>query len=146
MIIKYLAIFIVLYFISNIGFWSYQEYIHYEDMQTIRSLGNAINLTRVSIDEKAQEISTRKSVIEAEKVVLDKLIIDKKFNEYNALVGDYNNAVKDVNTIVDEYENLVDIHNENVMIINDLILTAGKRDYLFPIQSYTPELYRELQK
>lgn len=145
-IIKYLSIFLVFYFMSNMAYWGYQEYIYYEDMQTIRSLSNVINLARVSIDEKAQMLNNKRDAIEVEKVRLDKLVTERRLTEYNALVDDYNNNVVDVNNTLNEYRDLITLHNENVTIINDLIIQSGKRDYLFPIQSYTPELYTELKE
>jgi hypothetical protein len=143
-ILKYLSIFLVLYFISNVAYWSYQEYVNYEDMQTVRSLGNTINITRVSIEEKEQSIARSRQQLDEEKVKLDKLVNDKKFAQYNESVGVYNELVNNLNEEIEEYDELIDLHNKNVNIVNDLIVTAGTRKYLFPINTYTPELYREI--
>lgn len=143
-ILKYLFIFLSLYFIGNVVFWGYQEYINYEDTQTIRSLGNTINIARVNIEEKEQDIKRKRTIIDEEKVKLDRFITDKKFAQYNELVGEYNDKVNILNNSIEEYDELINIHNENVRIVNDLIVKAGTRKYLFPIESYTPELYKEI--
>ena len=136
-ILKYLFIFLVLYFISNVAYWGYQEYIYYEDMQTIRSLGNTINIAIVTIEEKEQSLARSKQKLNEEKIKLDKLVVDKKFAEYNELVSDLNAAIE-------EYNALIALGNQNVAIVNELIVKSGTRQYLFPIDSYTPELYREI--
>ena len=144
-ILKYLLIFLSLYFISNVGFWSYQEYVNAEDMQTIKSLGNTINIARVTIEEKEQSLKRERDIVDEKKVELDKLINDKKFAQYNELVGEYNDKVNILNSSIEEYDELINIHNENVKIVNELIIKAGTRKYLFPLSSYTPELYKEIQ-
>ncbi len=143
-ILKYLLIFLALYFISNVVFWGYQEYVNYEDIQSIRSLGNTINIARVTIEEKEQDIKRNRTLVDEEKVKLDKLIIDKKLAQYNELVEEYNDSINDVNTSIEEYEELINLHNENVKIVNELIIKSGTRKYLFPLESYTPELYKEI--
>lgn len=143
-ILKYLFIFLSLYFIANVSFWGYQEYINYEDIQTIKSLGNTINIARVNIEEKEQNIKRKRTIIDEEKAKLDRLITDKKFAQYNELIGNYNDQVNDLNTSIEEYDELINLHNENVRIVNDLIVKAGTRHYLFPLESYTPELYKEI--
>jgi len=143
-ILKYLFIFLVLYFISNVAFWSYQEYLNSEDMQSIRNLGNTVNIARVNIEEKEQSLSRKRTLVDEEKVKLDKLITDKKFAQYNELVGDYNDKVNDLNKSIEEYDALINLHNENVDIVNELIIKAGTRKYLFPLESYTPELYKKI--
>jgi DNA repair ATPase RecN len=143
-ILKYLLIFLALYFISNVVFWGYQEYVNYEDIQSIRSLGNTINIARVTIEEKEQDIKRNRTLVDEKKVKLDKLIIDKKLAQYNELVEEYNDSINDVNTSIEEYEELINLHNENVKIVNELIIKSGTRKYLFPLESYTPELYKEI--
>ena len=143
-ILKYLFIFLVLYFISNVAFWSYQEYLNSEDMQSIRNLGNTVNIARVNIEEKEQSLSRKRTLVDEEKVKLDKLITDKKFAQSNELVGDYNDKVNDLNKSIEEYDALINLHNENVDIVNELIIKAGTRKYLFPLESYTPELYKKI--
>jgi len=144
-IIKYLILFFILYFIANVGLWSYQEYVNAEDMQTIKSIGNTINIARVSIQEKEQNLNIKKKSLNEQKVILDNLYTDKKFAQYNELVLDYNKSVNDVNNTIQEYDELINIHNENVRIVNELIIKSGTRKYLFPLSSYTPELYKEIQ-
>lgn len=143
-ILKYLSIFLVLYFISNVAYWSYQEYVNYEDMQTVRSLGNTINIARVNIEEKGQNIARSRQQLDEEKVKLDKLVNDKKFAQYNESIGEYNELVNNLNEAIEEYDALIELHNQNVKIVNDLIVKSGTRKYLFPIDTYTPELYREI--
>ena len=143
-ILKYLLIFLSLYFIANVVFWSYQEYINYEDMQSIRSLGNTINIARVNIEEKEQDIKRKRTIIDEEKTKLDKLITDKKFAQYNESLKYYNDKVNSLNISIEEYDELINLHNENVDIVNDLIIKAGTRKYLFPLESYTPELYKKI--
>jgi hypothetical protein len=143
-ILKYLFIFLALYFISNVAFWSYQEYVNSEDMQSIKNLGNTINIARVTIEEQEQNLSRKRTLVDEEKVELDKLITDKKFAQYNELVGGYNDKVNDLNTSIEEYDALINLYNENVKIVNELIIKAGTRKYLFPLKSYTPELYKEI--
>jgi len=143
-ILKYLFIFLVLYFISNVAYWGYQEYIYYEDMQTIRSLGNTINIAIVTIEEKEQSLARSKQKLNEEKIKLDKLVVDKKFAQYNELIGEYNELVSDLNAAIEEYNALIALGNQNVAIVNELIVKSGTRQYLFPIDSYTPELYREI--
>jgi hypothetical protein len=142
-ILKYLFIFLSLYFIGNVVFWGYQEYINSEDMQTIKTMGNTINIARVTIEEKEQDIKRKRTLVDEEKVKLDKLINDKKFAQYNELVKDYNDQVNNLNISIEEYDELIKLHNENVDIVNDLIIKAGTRKYLFPLESYTPELYKK---
>jgi hypothetical protein len=143
-ILKYLFIFLALYFISNVAFWSYQEYVNSEDMQSIKNLGNTINIARVTIEEQEQNLSRKRTLVDEEKVELDKLITDKKFAQYNELVGGYNDKVNDLNTSIEEYDALINLYNENVKIVNELIIKAGTRKYLFPLESYTPELYKKI--
>jgi hypothetical protein len=143
-IIKYLILFFILYFIANVGFWSYQEYVNSEDMQTIKSIGNTINIARVTIEEKDQSLKRERDIVDEKKVELDKLIIDKRFAQYNELVGEYNDKVNILNNSIEEYDELINIHNENVRIVNELIIKSGTRKYLFPLSSYTPELYKEI--
>lgn len=143
-ILKYLSIFLVLYFISNVAYWGYQEYIYYEDMQTIRSLGNTINIARVTMEEKKQGLARSKQKLNEEKIKLDKLIVDKKFAQYNELIGEYNELVSNLNAMIKDYDEFIELHNQNVKIVNELIVKSGTRQYLFPIDSYTPELYREI--
>lgn len=143
-ILKYLSIFLVLYFISNVAYWGYQEYVNYEDMQTVRSLGNTINITRVTIEEKEQSIARSRQQLDEEKVKLDKLVNDKKFAQYNESIEEYNKLVNNLNEAIEEYDALIELHNQNVKIVNDLIVKSGTRKYLFPIDTYTPELYREI--
>ena len=143
-ILKYLSIFLVLYFISNVAYWGYQEYIYYEDMQTIQSLGNIINIARVTMEEKKQGLARSKQKLNEEKIKLDKLIVDKKFAQYNELIGEYNELVSNLNAMIKDYDEFIELHNQNVKIVNELIVKSGTRQYLFPIDSYTPELYREI--
>jgi len=143
-ILKYLILFLVIYLTGNIAYWGYQEYINYDDMQSIRSLGNTINIARVSIEEKDQSLERQKKSLDEDKLNLDNLLVDKKYIQYNELVIEYNKAVNELNLSIQEYDDLVNIHNQNVKIVNDLIIKSGTRKYLFPIQAYTPELYREL--
>lgn len=143
-ILKYLSIFLVLYFISNVAYWGYQEYIYYEDMQTIQSLGNTINIARVTMEEKKQSLARSKQKLNEEKIKLDKLIVNKKFAQYNELIGEYNELVSNLNAMIKDYDEFIELHNQNVKIVNELIVKSGTRQYLFPIDSYTPELYREI--
>lgn len=143
-ILKYLSIFLVLYFISNVAYWGYQEYIYYEDMQTIRSLGNTINIARVTMEEKEQGLARSKQKLNEEKIKLDKLVVDKKFAQYNELIGEYNELVSNLNEMIKDYDAFIELYNQNVKIVNELIVKSGTRQYLFPIDSYTPELYREI--
>ena len=143
-ILKYLLIFLVFYFISNAAFWWYQEYIFADDMQTIKSLGKTINIERVSIEEKDQSLEKLKTSLDEEKLTVDKLFADKKYAQYNNIIVEYNKSINEFNTSVKEYENLVEIHNKNVRTVNELIIKSGTRQYLFPLQSYTPELYKEI--
>jgi|694.fasta_scaffold13346_12 hypothetical protein len=143
-ILKYLLIFLVFYFISNAAFWWYQEDVNYDDMQTIKSLGKTINIERVSIEEKDQSLEKLKTSLDEEKLTVDKLFADKKYAQYNKIIVEYNKSINEFNTSVKEYENLVDIHNKNVRTVNELIIKSGTRKYLFPLQSYTPELYKEI--
>jgi len=113
-------------------------------VQNIKSLGNTINITRVNIEEKDRSLEIQKKFLDEERLKLDNLLADKKYNQYNELILDYNKEINEFNLSLKEYENLVNMHNQNVKIINDLIIKSGTRKYLFPIQSYTPELYREL--
>jgi hypothetical protein len=142
-ILKYLLIFLVFYFISNVAFWWYQEDVNYDDMQTIKSLGKTINIERVSIEEKDQSLEKLKTSLDEEKLIVDKLFADKKYAQYNKIIVEYK-SINEFNTSVKEYENLVDIHNKNVRTVNELIIKSGTRKYLFPLQSYTPELYKEI--
>jgi predicted nucleic acid-binding Zn-ribbon protein len=114
-------------------------------MQTIRSLGNTINIARVTIDEKEQSIARSRQKLDEEKVKLDKLVNDKKFAQYNESIGEYNELVDNLNQSIEEYDELIELHNQNVKIVNDLIVKSGTRKYLFPIDEYTPELYREIK-
>jgi hypothetical protein len=113
-------------------------------MQSIRNLGNTVNIARVNIEEKEQSLSRKRTLVDEEKVKLDKLITDKKFAQSNELVGDYNDKVNDLNKSIEEYDALINLHNENVDIVNELIIKAGTRKYLFPLESYTPELYKKI--
>lgn len=144
MIIKYLVLFLALYLASNIAYWSYQEYIYSDDMQDIKSLGNIINIARVSIEEKDQSIERQQKILDEDKIVLDQLLADKKYAQYNELVPKYNQAVNEFNLAIKEYEDLVNIHNQNVDKVNEIILNSGNRKYIFPIKSYTPELYKKI--
>lgn len=143
-ILKYLILFLGVYFIINITYWGYQEYVNYEDMQTVRSLGNKINIARVTIEEKEETIAKLRRQLDKEKVKLDKLVNDKKFAQYNEYIGEYNELVNNLNELIEEYDALIELHNQNVKIVNDLIVKSGTRKYLFPIDTYTPELYREI--
>lgn len=143
-ILKYLILFLTLYFTANMAYWSYQEYIFADDMQNIKSLGNTINIARVSIEEKNQTLERQKKSLDEEKTKLDQLLVDKKYAQYNELVLEYNKNVNELNLSIQEYEDLVDIHNQNVKIVNELIINSATRKYLFPFKSYTPELYREM--
>jgi uncharacterized protein (DUF2344 family) len=143
-ILKYIIIFLVLYLASNIAYWSYQEYIYSDDMQDIKSLGNIINIARVSIEEKDQSIERQQKILDEDKIVLDQLLADKKYAQYNELVPKYNQAVNEFNLAIKEYEDLVNIHNQNVDKVNEIILNSGNRKYIFPIKSYTPELYKKI--
>ena len=144
MIIKYLVLFLALYLASNIAYWSYQEYIYSDDMQDIKSLGNIINIARVSIEEKDQSIERQQKILDEDKIVLDQLLADIKYAQYNELVPKYNQAVNEFNLAIKEYEDLVNIHNQNVDKVNEIILNSGNRKYIFPIKSYTPELYKKI--
>lgn len=143
-ILKYLILFLVIYLTGNVAYWSYQEYINYDDMQSIRSLGNTINIARVSIEENDQSLERQRKSLDEDQNKLDQLLADKKYVQYNELVLEYNKTVNELNLSIQEYEDLVNIHNQNVKLVNDLIIKSGTRQYLFPIQAYTPELYREL--
>jgi len=143
-ILKYLILFLGVYFIINITYWGYQEYVNYEDMQTVRSLGNKINIARVTIEEKEETIAKLRRQLDKEKVKLDKLVNDKKFAQYNESIGEYNELVNNLNEVIKEYDVLIELNNKNVKIVNDLIVKSGTRKYLFPIDTYTPELYREI--
>lgn len=143
-ILKYLMSFLTIYFTANMGYWSYQEYIFADYMQNIKSLGNTINIARVSIEEKNQTLERQKKSLDEEKTKLDQLLVDKKYAQYNELVTKYNQTINEYNLGVKDYKNLLDIHNQNVRIVNELIIKYGTRKYLFPINSYTPELYREM--
>jgi len=143
-ILKYLILFLGVYFIINITYWGYQEYVNYEDMQTVRSLGNKINIERVTIEEKEETIAKLRRQLDKEKVKLDKLVNDKKFAQYNESIGEYNELVNNLNEVIKEYDVLIELNNKNVKIVNDLIVKSGTRKYLFPIDTYTPELYREI--
>jgi len=143
-ILKYLILFLGVYFIINITYWGYQEYVNYEDMQTVRSLGNKINIARVTIEEKEETIAKLRRQLDKEKVKLDKLVNDKKFAQYNEYIGEYNELVNNLNEVIKEYDVLIELNNKNVKIVNDLIVKSGTRKYLFPIDTYTPELYREI--
>lgn len=143
-ILKYLIPFLIIYLTTNVVYWFYQEYTSYDDVQNIKSLGNTINITRVNIEEKDRSLEIQKKFLDEERLKLDNLLADKKYNQYNELILDYNKEINEFNLSLKEYENLVNMHNQNVKIINDLIIKSGTRKYLFPIQSYTPELYREL--
>jgi hypothetical protein len=126
-----------------VAFWWYQEDVNYDDMQTIKSLGKTINIERVSIEEKDQSLEKLKTSLDEEKLIVDKLFADKKYAQYNKIIVEYK-SINEFNTSVKEYENLVDIHNKNVRTVNELIIKSGTRKYLFPLQSYTPELYKEI--
>ncbi|NBP55455.1 hypothetical protein EBU71_02745 [bacterium] len=143
-ILKYLILFLGVYFIINITYWGYQEYVNYEDMQTVRSLGNKINIARVTIEEKEETIAKLRRQLDKEKVKLDKLVNDKKFAQYNEYIGEYNELVNNLNEVIKEYDVFIELNNKNVKIVNDLIVKSGTRKYLFPIDTYTPELYREI--
>lgn len=143
-ILKYLFIFLSLYFIANVSFWSYQEYVNSEDMQTIKTMGNTINIAKVTIEEKEQDIKRKRTLVDEEKVKLDRLITDEKFAQYNELVESYNIQINDLNNSIEEYDDLINLHNENIDIVNDLIIKSGTRKYLFPLKSYTPELYKKI--
>lgn len=143
-ILKYLILFLGVYFIINITYWGYQEYVNYEDMQTVRSLGNKINIARVTIEEKEETIAKLRRQLDKEKVKLDKLVNDKKFAQYNEYIGEYNELVNNLNEVIKEYDVLIELNNKNVKIVNDLIVKSGTRKYLFPIDTYTPKLYREI--
>lgn len=146
MIIKYLVLFLALYLAVNIVYWSYQEYIYYDDMQNIKVLGNTINIARVSIEEKNQTLERQKKSLDEEKTKLNQLLVDKKYAQYNELVPKYNQTINEYNLETQEYYNLVDIHNQNVRIVNELIINSATRKYLFPFNSYTPELYRKINQ
>lgn len=143
-ILKYLLFFLIIYLIGNISYWVYQEYIYYDDMQTIKSLGNTINVAMSLIEEKKQVLDQNKKSLDEQKVTLDNLLNNKKYNEYNELVIQYNQDVYKFNKLLKEYQNLLNIQNQNIRTINNLILKSGTRKYLFPIRSYTPTLYKEL--
>lgn len=144
-ILKYLLTFLVLYFIGNVAFWSYQEYTYSDDMQNIENMGNTIDIARVSIQEKEQALDIKKKALIEQKEILDKLYADKKFAQYNELVLDYNQVVNDVNNTIQEYEQIIEVHNQNVDMVNELIIKSATRYYLFPFKSYTPELYKKFQ-
>ena len=52
--------------------------------------------------------------------------------------------MNNLNEVIKEYDVLIELNNKNVKIVNDLIVKSGTRKYLFPIDTYTPELYREI--
>lgn len=143
-ILKYLILFLAVYFISNVAYWGYQEYVNYDDMQTVRSLGNTINITRVNIEELEQDIERKRKDVDAKKEQLDGLLLEKKYTQYNELVLDYNQSVDSMNKLVLEYENIIITYNSNIKQINDLLIKSGTRHYIFPISSYEPELYKEI--
>ena len=99
---------------------------------------------RVTIEEKEETIARLRRQLDKEKVKLDKLVNDKKFAQYNEYIGEYNELVNNLNEVIKEYDVLIELNNKNVKIVNDLIVKSGTRKYLFPIDTYTPELYREI--
>lgn len=145
-ILKYFIIFLVLYFAANVAFWAYQEYINYDDVQTIRTLDTKINIDNTIIEEKAQNIQREAQQINTDKLYLEQLIVDKKYAQYNEAIVAQNTKIDEYNQSIKEYESLLDEYNSNIRKINDLLLKAATRNYLFPIPTYVPDLYKEIYK
>lgn len=144
-ITKYLILIFALYFLANLAFWAYQEFISYDNMQIARSLGNEINISRVTIEEKGQYLSSESDNIANQKENVDRLLSEKKIAEYNEAVIPYNKAVESLNKSTQEYYNLISEHNKTVRETNEILLKSGIRKFIFPIPNYVPELYVELQ-
>lgn len=143
-ILKYFILSLVLYLVANVGFWAYQEYIYYDDIQTIRTLDTKINIDNTIIEEKEQNIQREVQQINNDKLYLEQLLVDKKYTQYNESIVEHNFEVEKYNESIKEYENLVDEYNANIRKINELLLKSATRKYLFPIPTYVPELYKEI--
>jgi hypothetical protein len=144
-ILKYLILFLTIYFSANVVYWGYQEYIYYDDTQRIQFLGNTINISRVRIEEVQQIIDKERKKLDIKKENLDNLLLEKKYVQYNSLINDYNQSVDSLNRLVLEYEDLIKIYNYNIKTINELLIKSGTRNYIFPIHAYSPELYEEIK-
>lgn len=143
-LLNWLILCIVLYFIANLALWGYQEFIHYDDIQTIRSLDTSINIANTLIEEKRQALIREKNSLDREKEILDKFYADKKFVQYNELIGPYNASVDKYNTLNQEYDDLINAYNVNTRQINELLKKAATRKYIFPIPSYVPDPFQEI--
>jgi hypothetical protein len=143
-ILKYFILFLVLYFFANTAFWGYQEYINYEDVQTIRTLDTKINIDNTIIEEKAQNIQRESQQINNDKLYLEQLLVDQKYAQYNEAIIGQNAKIDAYNQSIKEYESLVDEYNANIRKINELLLKSSTRKYLFPLPTYVPELYKEI--
>jgi hypothetical protein len=144
-ILKFLTLFLILYATANITWWGWQEYIHYEATQNIRSLDNTININYSVIEEMRLNLEKEQININKEKETLDELFSSKKIAQYNEFVPKYNKSVDDFNAKKAEYDALVETHNLDIRQINDLITKTGTRTFIFPIQPYTPPLIPELK-
>ncbi|MEY3470795.1 MAG: hypothetical protein RLZZ223_145 [Candidatus Parcubacteria bacterium] len=145
-ILKYFIIFTSLYFVANMIFWGYQEYIYYEDTQAIRALDTRINIDNTLIEEKSQSIQRESQQLNSDKEYLDQLIMDKKYAQYNELVEEHNQSIENYNESIRQYDAMIEAHNNNIKDINELLLKSATRKYLFPIPTYVPELYQEVSK
>lgn len=145
-IFKLLAVFLVSYGAANVSWWGWQEYINYEDTQSIRSLRNTINIDYSVIEERIQNLEKDQLNLNKEKETLDELLSSKKIAQYNELVPKYNKSVDEFNIKKSEYEELIETHNLNIRQFNDLVTKSGNRTFIFPIPPYKQPLIPELKQ
>jgi hypothetical protein len=144
-ILKFFTLFLICYIAANASWWAWQEHIHYEDTQSIKSLRDIINVDASIIEEKRQDLEKTKINLTKEKETLDELLSRKKTAQYNELVPKYNKSIDQFNAKKNIYDTLVDTHNTYVRQINELINKSGTRTFLFPIQPYKKPLFEELK-
>lgn len=144
-ILKFLALFLILYTAANVSWWAWQEYINYEATQNIRSLDNTININYFVIEEKRLDLERENLNLNKEKETLDELLSSKKIAQYNEFVPKYNKSVDDFNVKKSAYDELVETHNLDIRQVNELITKTGTRTFIFPIPPYTPPLLEELK-
>lgn len=144
-ILKFLALFLVLYGSANIVWWGWQEYMNDEATQNIKSLDNTININYSVIEEKRLALEKERLNLNKEKETLDELLASKKIAQYNEFVPKYNTSIDNFNAEKSIYDELIKTHNMDIRQANDLITKTGTRTFIFPIQPYTPPLIPELK-
>ncbi len=142
---KIFILFVICYIVANVSWWGWQEHIHYEDTQNMRSLDNTINISYSVIQEKGQDLEKTKINLAKEKETLDELLSSKKIAQYNEVVPKYNKSIDEFNVKKDTYDQLIETHNIYVRQMNELINKSSTRTFLFPIPPYKKPLVEELK-